>query len=412
MREINTWNKKLILFWNKKSKEDKNQYHNLLRKKESSHSRLFKAIKSAFNSKGKIRKKIKLKSDLFFEKNNNSFHKERSEQILDINNKLDECDYSKNNISFNSNCSQYNMKLSIIQVLDKINEKNYSHQKNSKNKINIKKEIASYDFQCNNIRKNYNLKENNKRKINQDNIKKNKNLNIIINQNLNNSSRNITNNFSNIINNNNKLSEVNSFNKNIMIKKMDNIKIKFINKRTRNSFKKGKFFLYKPNLYKSKINKLSFYSKVNDSISGLIKNMKFSEYKPIYNSKEKFDILYNNKNNNSRQIKISKSYNLFNLNKGLNNMNNSVNIINKIRREKFHYKYNSNNIFKNNNIYNISENMRNSNTRERDGYLYKSVLSKIDNNRINFGLKSQGNFSMNNLFESKNDIKRLNISLI
>ena len=176
-----------------------------------------------------------------------------------------------------------------------------------------------------------------------------------------------------------------------MTKKMDNIKYKFINKRSTNSYKKGKLSLYKPNLYISKIKKLSFCSRGNDSISGLIKKMKFSEYKPIYNNKEKSDILYNNKNNISRKIKINKSYNLFNLNKELNNMNNSLNNINKIRREEFHYKYSDNNILKYNNIYNISENMINSNSRERDKYLYNSVLSKIDNNRINFGLKSKHN---------------------
>ena len=111
MRENNdsnfTWNKKLILFWNKKTKKDKNQYHNLLRRKESSHSRLFKAIKESFNSKEKIRKKIKLKTNLFFEENSNSLHRKRSEQLLGINNKLDESNYSKDNISFNSNCAQY-----------------------------------------------------------------------------------------------------------------------------------------------------------------------------------------------------------------------------------------------------------------------------------------------------------------
>ena len=395
MRENNdsnfTWNKKLIFFWNKKSKEDNIQYHNLLRRKESSHSRLFKAIKSAFNSKEKITKRRAFKTILFFEKNNNSFVKKRSVQLLDINNKLDGCDYSKDNISFNSNCSLYNMKLSFYRDLDKTNEKNSNQKKNSINKINIKKGISSNNFQCISLRQNYNLKENNKRKINQDNIKNNKNLNIMINQNLNNSTRNITHHFTNIINNDNKLSEENSFNKNIMTKKMDNIKYKFINKRSTNSYKKGKLSLYKPNLYKSKIKKLSFCSRGNDSISGLIKKMKFSEYKPIYNNKEKSDILYNNKNNISRKIKINKSYNLFNLNKELNNMNNSLNNINKIRREEFHYKYSDNNILKYNNIYNISENMINSNSRERDKYLYNSVLSKIDNNRINFGLKSKHN---------------------
>ena len=93
MRENNdsnfTWNKKLILFWNKKTKEDKNQYHNFLRRKESSHSRLFKAIKASFNSKEKIRKNIKLKTDLFFEEKSNSLHRKRSENLFDINNKLD-----------------------------------------------------------------------------------------------------------------------------------------------------------------------------------------------------------------------------------------------------------------------------------------------------------------------------------
>jgi len=141
MREINdsnfTWNKKLMFFWNKKSKEDKNQYHNLSRRKESSHSRLFKAIKAAFNSKEKIRKRRALKTDTFFDKNNNSLHRKISVQLFDINNKLDESDYSKDDISFNSICAQYNMILSIFQGLDKIVEKNSNQKKNSINKINI-----------------------------------------------------------------------------------------------------------------------------------------------------------------------------------------------------------------------------------------------------------------------------------
>ena len=165
-----------------------------------------------------------------------------------------------------------------------------------------------------------------------------------------------------------------------MTKKMNYIKGKFINNTLSNSYKKGEFNLNRPSLFKSKFKKLLFCSQGKDSKIDLIKNMKVSEYKPIYNNKEKIDILYNSKDNNSRKINKSQCIGLFNLNKGLNNMNNSVNIINKIRREDLHYKYNDNNIFKYNNIYNISENMGNSNSRERDGNLYKSVLFKTDIN--------------------------------
>ena len=112
-----------------------------MRRKESSHSRLFKAIKESFNSKEKIRKKIKLKTNLFFEENSNSLHRKRSEQLLGINNKLDESNYSKDNISFNSNCAQYNMNLSIFQGLKKNAEKNCNLKKNSIDKINIKKKL-------------------------------------------------------------------------------------------------------------------------------------------------------------------------------------------------------------------------------------------------------------------------------
>ena len=237
----------------------------------------------------------------------------------------------------------------------------------------------------------------------------------MINQNLNNSTRNIIHLSTNIINNNNQLSEVNSFNQNIMTKKMNYLKYKSINKSLANDYNIGKFILYKPKLYKSKFKELSFCSQRNDFKSDMIKKMKVSEYKPIYNRKEKLDILYSikdkDKYNNSKHLKNSQSYEFYNLNKGLNNMSNSVNIINNKRRKGLNYKYSTNNIFKNSNIYNISENIRNSNSRERERYLYKSVLFKIDNNEINFGLKSQGNFSINNFFKSTNEIKKLNISL-
>ena len=142
MKEINdsnfTWNKKLIFFWNKNLKEDKKQYHNLLRRKESSRSRLLKSIKASFNIEEKNRYKLKIQKDLSPEERNNSYNKKRSEQLLDIKNKLDESDYSSlDNISFNSNYALYNLKLSIFQEEDKTEKKNYNHKKNTINKINI-----------------------------------------------------------------------------------------------------------------------------------------------------------------------------------------------------------------------------------------------------------------------------------
>jgi hypothetical protein len=295
-----TWNKKLIFFWKKNSKEDKNQYHNLLRRKESPQKRLFKAIKEALNNEEKIRKKIKSKTDLFFEEKNNSHYKKKNEQLLDINNKLDESDYSKENYSFNSRCAQYKMELSNFQDLNKNDEIITKQKKNLVNKINIKKDIISYDFHYKNISKNNNQTGNNKIKINQYN---NKNFNNIINQKLSNSTRNLTNNFTNIIKkNNNKLSEINSFNKKVMPKSINYMNYKLINQSPSNVYKKGEFVLFKNKLYKSRFGKLSFNSQGNDSKIDLTKKITFFEYKPFYNTKEKSYILYNNKDNNSRQI--------------------------------------------------------------------------------------------------------------
>ena len=421
MKEINdsnfTWNKKLFFFWNKNSREDKRKYHNLLRRKESSRSRLFKSIKASFNSEEKNRNKLKMQKDSFFEESNNSHYKKRSENLLDIKfkNKLDESDYSSlDNISFNSNCAQYNLKLSIFQDRDKTDKNNYNQKNNSINKINIKKDNTSNNFESINIRKIYNLKNNNKRKINHENTKNNKNLKIIINQNLSNSSSIMTNNSkNNISNNNNKLSEVNSFNKKIFANKMNNIKYKFIKKSLTNSYKKGEIILYKPNLYKSKFNKSPFYSQRNNSKNNIIKNMKCSEYKPIYSNTEKSEFLYNIKDNSERQINKSQSYMKLNLSKGLNNTNNSeniMNIINKKGKEPLHYKNSTNSIFKKNNNYtNISEDIWSSNSGQKFEHIYKSVFSKSDNNEINFGLKTQRNFWLNKLFERKNDIKKLDV---
>ena len=102
-----TWNKKLISLRNKKSKEDIKQHSNLFKRKESPHSRLFKAIKSSFNSKEKLRKTIELKTDLSLEGSQNSYHKDKNEELLDINDNLDEFDFNDDNISFNSNYAQY-----------------------------------------------------------------------------------------------------------------------------------------------------------------------------------------------------------------------------------------------------------------------------------------------------------------
>jgi len=402
-----TWNKKLMSLRSKKPKEDIKQHPNFFKRKESPHSRLFKAIKASFNSKEKISKTIEFKTDLFIEGNQNSYHKEKNEELLDINDNLDEFDLNDENISFNSNYAQYNMKLANIQDLGKIDKKNINQKKNLINKINIKKDHKSYEFQLKNSNKNYNITENNKRKINKDNIKNNQNINIIINQNLSNSTRNIANNFSKFINkNNNELSEFNSFNKKIMINpKNINLKnYKIINKSPTNIYKKGDLFLSKPSIYKSKFKNLSLITQGNYTKNGLIKKIKISKYKPMHNAKQKSDILYNKKDNESKHIIKSISNIFFNPIKIPNDMNNNEKIINiKKRIKKLPYQYSVNNILKNNNVFNFPNDIRNPNLGQRSRNIHKSASYKIDNNEINFGLKSQ--IDMNNFFGSKNDIK-------
>ena len=218
------------------------------------------------------------------------------------------------------------MKLAYIQDLGKIEKKNTNQKKNLINKINIKKENTSYIFQLKNASKNNKITEINKRKINKDNIKNSKNINIIINQNLSNSTRNLTSNFTKFINkNNNKFSELYSFNKKVMInpKNINLINYSTINKSPTNVYKKGNFILSKPSLYKSKFKNLSIITKGNNTKSGLIKRIKISEYKPMYNEREKSDILYNN----SKQIIKSKSNIFINPIKELKKMNNKEKII-------------------------------------------------------------------------------------
>ena len=382
-----TWNKILMSFWNKKSKENLKHHPNLFKRKESPHSRLYKAIKISFNSKEKQSKTIELITDLSFKGKQNSYNKEKSEELLENNDNLDEFDFNDDNISFNSNYAEYNMKLAYIQDLGKIEKKNTNQKKNLINKINIKKENTSYIFQLKNASKNNKITEINKRKINKDNIKNSKNINIIINQNLSNSTRNLTSNFTKFINkNNNKFSELYSFNKKVMInpKNINLINYSTINKSPTNVYKKGNFILSKPSLYKSKFKNLSIITKGNNTKSGLIKRIKISEYKPMYNEREKSDILYNNKDNNSKQIIKSKSNIFINPIKELKKMNNKEKIITIKKMKNLPYQYSVKNIFKNGNIYNISNNNMNPNIRQRLRNINKSASFKIYNSEINF----------------------------
>ena len=414
-----TWNKKLMFFWYKKSKEDIKQHHNLFKRKESPHSRLFKAIKASFNNKEKLKNTIELKAGLYYDGNQNSHYRGKSEKLLEINDNLDESDFNNDsdNNSFNSNCAQYNMKLSNIQDLCKVDEKKTNQKNNLINKINIKKEYQSYMLQLKNSSKNYKIIENNKRKIKKDNIENSQNINIIINQNLSNSTRNITKNFTKVINKNSVgLNELHSFNKKIIINpKNINLKnYKIINKSPVNTYKKGAFILSKPCLYKSRFKNLSNITKGNYTKIGLIKRIKISEYKPMYNTKQKSDILYINRDNKSKQMIKNKSNIFFNPIKELKDMSNAENNITIEENRKLPYQYSFNNIFINSNIYNIPKYIRTSNLEKKLRTMNKSDSFNIDNNEINYGLKYQKNYKekydTNNSFGIKNDIKSFYIS--
>ena len=402
-----TWNKKLNVFWKKKSKEDRRQNPNIFKRKESPQQRLYRSIKKSFNSKEKIRKAMELKADLSFIKKQNS--KVKSEELLEVSNNLDENDFNDDeNISFNSNYAQFNMNLADIENSCNIDEKNTNQKKNLIKKINTQKQHKIYEFQSRNTRKNYNITEYNKRKINNDNKKNFKNIKIIINQNMSNSSRNITNNFTKVINTSN--NELNSFNKK-GIKKISLMDYKTINRNPTNIYKKSSIFLLKPSLYKSRVKNLSINTQGNDTKSELIKRIKVSEYKPMYNLKQKFEILYSNKDNNSNQIIKSQRY--FNSFNELKDMNNNEKIIAIKKRKNFPYHNSYNNILKNINIYNISNNIRNPNLVKSFRNLNKSASFKNDNNEKNCLLKSQNilkeKYYVNNLYGSKNDIRSFRI---
>ena len=230
-----------------------------------------------------------------------------------------------------------------------------------------------------------------------------------------NSINNISHNFTQIIKRkNNNLTELKSINKKIKInpKSINFMKYKIINKSPTNpKIKKGDLVLPKPNLYKSIFNN----NQLKNCKSGLIKRIKISEYKPFYNEKEKSDILYNNKNNNSKHIKGSRNYSLFNINKELKkNLSNSENVIIIEKKKKLPYQYSLNNINRSNNIYNISNDIMNPNLGQSIKTMHKSGSFNVDNNEIKFGLKSSKNYEekygKNNIFKSTNGIKRYQYS--
>jgi len=413
-----TWNKKLLFFWNKSPKEDK-RHPNFYKRKASPHSRLFKAIKSSFNSREKRKKTIEIKRDLSFEGNQNSYYRDKSDNLLEISNNFDESEFNiyNDNSSFDSNNAQFNMKLADFQSLGKIEENNSKPKKNILNRININKEDKSIEFQSINPSKNY-PKEINKRKFNKDNIKNNKNINIIINQNVSSPNRIITNNLTEVNKrSNNILSELNSYNKIEMVTP-NNTNFIEINKNINKSptnflLKKGRFILTKPSIYKSIFNNMPNNNQGRDFKISLMKKIKCSEYKPIYSRREKSDILCNNVDNSSNQKTIAQNSSFFNENKELKNLRKSENIISIEKMQKSPYQHSINNIYNNTNIYNISNDFMNSYAGQKLKTIHLSNSFKSDNNELNFGLKYPTNFKDKckiNFFRNKNKLKSFPIS--
>jgi hypothetical protein len=296
--------------------------------------------------------------------------------------------------------------------LDKIDKKNTNQKKNLINKINSKKEHKPYEFQIKNASKSCNRIENNKRKINKNNVKNRKNINIIINQNLNNSTRNLSNNFTeNIKENSNKLNELNSSNKKTLINPKNEkfMKYRIINKSPINSYKKGDIILSNPSIYKSIFKNLSIIKQIDNTKNDLIKRFKISEYKPMFNTQPNSDILYNNKynnkNNNSKKTIKSTSNTFFNPIKDLKDMNNNKKIITTKKKKESRYQFTAYNIFKHKYKYNISNEITELNLGQRLlTNKYNSTLLNNHINEINFGLNYKEKYDMNNLFRSKNVI--------
>jgi len=134
----------------------------------------------------------------------------------------------------------------------------------------------------------------------------------------------------------------------------------------------------------------------------------------MYNTKQKSDILYINRDNKSKQMIKNKSNIFFNPIKELKDMSNAENNITIEENRKLPYQYSFNNIFINSNIYNIPKYIRTSNLEKKLRTMNKSDSFNIDNNEINYGLKYQKNYKekydTNNSFGIKNDIKSFYIS--
>jgi hypothetical protein len=146
----------------------------------------------------------------------------------------------------------------------------------------------------------------------------------------------------------------------------------------------------------------------------LIKGIKISEYKPMHNTKQKSDILNNNKDSKSYQMIKSKSNIFFNPIKELKDMSNTENIITIEEKRKLPYQYSFNNLYKNSNIYNFPNDIRTLYLEKDLRTMVKPDSFNIDNNEVNFGFKYQKNYKerygKNNSFRVKNDIKSFFIS--
>ena len=465
-QEIN--DKKFSWFTNKNFKNNNlndNKYINFLRRKESPHTRLFRAIQQSLEKSEKKEKKINEKNEEIPEKKNiiiniQNIHSRGTSDDMTQSSKndiLDNSNDNKNELSYNSLKAHFNMDVDGFQDENKIYEQNLRRINSIKNKkvinsskknIKIEKindsqnnnniELNSYNCNTKNIFYSNNNYNHNYRKIKRCDIQKNlaKNNNTILSNSVIIKNKKLLYNFDNIEQNRN-IRKNQTFCKTIyknIINKINKYLDSFA------EIMNNKKDKYKINVIYSNLNNINN----NNNNKQLNKNMK-----DILSRDESFSFKNFNCNNpkfknsevNINKLKESKKNNEINIIKKNNNNNNNVKNINKnsqnnkklslnntLKNGNFNH-FNLNTIFKNqkladknriniiinNNVNNSNNNIINKNDLENQSFLeyYKSIPNSqqniINNNILNKKLSNNNN-DYENDNKSCNFIKKIPIN--
>ena len=452
--------------YKKKNLNDKNKYINLLKRKESPQTRLFRAIQKSL---GKEDRKIeKLSEDKIMVKDNENNNHNHIRDIRDDNTLNTEFEVLENNnikseISYNSLFAHYNMDVVRFEDEEKIYKENISRINSIKNRkidnFKNKIEIDSYNFN-NNINLNHPNKVIKKEKINNIfnmSLNLNKNIfeesnNILNNNNFRYKSERlkIKNNLFNIKNNNNELLKINKkrrnlcksiytkiisriknyfddlaeLNRNILIKKKKNLSYS-------NKLSKKNYIIQKNNLEKK--DKLLYFTEESFTFKNI--NTKMNEIninkgnKQIYNYSNNIVSFDTKKINNNKIVKENEN-NMDNNNISMNQKYNKFNLKSPIKKEGFNTNtINLNNIKKiigaqniidnnksiniiiNNNLNSFNQNdptNENKTKKNKDYYKIKiNYKNNINNNNILH--KNNSNDRIINHIHENNNIKNRKI---